>query len=83
MIEHNGGTCAAAQNNISIVGSVLGHPDMPGATTHFVAETVKSEGTLHFGGKHGPPAGLGGVITISAGKEPETEPTHPISATTP
>jgi hypothetical protein len=82
-IANNGGTCAAAQANVNIVGTVKGVPDNPGATTTFNAETMITEGTLHFGGKHGPAAGLGGKITITAGKEPITEPTHPISATTP
>jgi hypothetical protein len=81
-IVNNGGTCAAAQNNISIVGSVKGRPDIPGTTITMSESTVTTDATLHFGGKHGPVVGLGGKVTNKAGKEPETEPTHPIAYTT-
>jgi hypothetical protein len=84
-IASSGGTCAAAQPNVNIVGTVSGQPDMPGATTTFTLATTEAEGTLHFGGKKGPVAGLAGKITITAGQgtEAEGKPTHPISATTP
>jgi hypothetical protein len=58
-IEHC--TVAALNNSFPVTGTLLGNTS--GATTTTVASTVKTEGTLKFGGN---PAGLGGSITISA-----------------
>lgn len=81
-IANNGGVCAAAIENIKIVGSVKAQPDEPGATISYSEIVILAEKTLRFGSKFGPAAGLEGKLTTTAGKEPETEPTHPISRTT-
>jgi hypothetical protein len=82
-LVNNGGTCAAANPAVKIDGTVLGQPDATGgATTTFNEEAITGTKELRFGSPTGPAAGLEGKITISAGKKPETEPTHPISATT-